>query len=133
VGLLPFFSAISRMSRNCSRTYPKDQRLLELDRGERDTDNLSPWPGVTVVGERMHQDEFMRRTLSLTVVPEDTRHKLEAISLNYLAKVRAIDPLSRAFALASHEDGGFGKCVPLNPDGSALGRIAFASISAFFG
>jgi hypothetical protein len=86
--------------------YPDDQRLLELDRGERDTDNLSPWPGVATVGERMHHDEFMRRTLMLTVVPEGRRHKLEAIGQGYLAKVRAIDPLSRALALASYEDGG---------------------------
>ena len=26
--------------------YPDDERLLQLDQGERDTDNLSPWPGV---------------------------------------------------------------------------------------
>ena len=48
--------------------YPDDQQLLELDRGERDTDNLSPWPGVASVGERMHHDEFMRRTLALTAI-----------------------------------------------------------------
>ena len=26
--------------------YPEDEKLVELDHGERDTDNLSPWPGV---------------------------------------------------------------------------------------
>ena len=26
--------------------YPDDERLLQLDHGERNTDNLSPWPGV---------------------------------------------------------------------------------------
>ena len=26
--------------------YPDDERLMELDRGKRDTDNFSPWPGV---------------------------------------------------------------------------------------
>jgi hypothetical protein len=86
--------------------YPDDQRLLQLDRGERDTDNLSPWPGVAAVGERMHHDEFMRRTLALTSVPEEKRFKLEAIGQGYLTKVRAIDPNSRALALASYEDGG---------------------------
>src|SRR5580704_19127834 len=43
--------------------YPADQQLQELDRGERNTDNLSPWPGVASVGERMNHDEFMKRTL----------------------------------------------------------------------
>ena len=53
------------------KLYPDDERLLELDHGERDTDNLSPWPGVAAVGERMHHDEFMRRTLELTKIPEE--------------------------------------------------------------
>jgi hypothetical protein len=86
--------------------YPDDQRLLELDRGERNTDNLSPWPGVAAVGERMHHDEFMRRTLALTAVPEERRFKLQAIGQGYLTKVRAIDSDSLALALASYEDGG---------------------------
>jgi hypothetical protein len=86
--------------------YPDDQQLLELDRGERDTDNLSPWPGVASVGERMHHDEFMRRTLALTAIPEERRLKLQAIGQSYLTKVRAIAPNSRALALASYEDGG---------------------------
>ena len=47
------------------KLYPDDDRLLELDDGERNTDNLSPWPGVATAGERMNYDEFMRRTLEL--------------------------------------------------------------------
>ena len=43
--------------------YPDDDRLLQLDRGERDTDNLPPWPGVAAPGERINHGEFMRRTL----------------------------------------------------------------------
>ena len=31
---------------------PEDELLKELERGECDTDNLSPWPGVAAVGER---------------------------------------------------------------------------------
>ena len=86
--------------------YPDDERLLELDRGERDTDNLSPWPGVAAVGERMHHDEFMRRTLELTTISEDRKRSLAAIGQAYLTRVRAIDDNSRAVALASYEDGG---------------------------
>ena len=86
--------------------YPDDGRLLELDRGERHTDNLSPWPGVAAVGERMNHDEFMRRTLELTKIPEIGRIVLSDIGNKYLKAARAIDPHIRALALATYEDGG---------------------------
>ena len=59
--------------------YPEDERLLQLDHGERNTDNLSPWPGVAAVGEKMNHDEFMRRTLELAKIPEIGR----IVSLRY--------------------------------------------------
>ena len=66
-----YFSTQFRESLEIARSlYPDDDRLLQLDHGERDTDNLSPWPGVAAVGERMNHDEFMRRTLELTAIPE---------------------------------------------------------------
>src|SRR6185312_7326645 len=72
-----FFSVQFRESLETTRKlYPDDERLLQLDRGERDTDNLSPWPGVAVRGERMNHDEFMRRTLTLTTIPESRRLRL---------------------------------------------------------
>ena len=86
--------------------YPDDERLLELDHGERNTDNLSPWPDVAAVGEKMNHDEFMRRTLRLTTIPEIGRLALTDIGNDYLRKVRAIDRSTRALALASYEDGG---------------------------
>ncbi len=86
--------------------YPDDARLLELDRGERDTENLSPWPGVAAVGERMHHDEFMRRTLELTTISEGTKRTLAAIGQAYLTRIRAMNDHTRAMALASYEDGG---------------------------
>ena len=86
--------------------HPDDERLLQLDYGERNTDNLSPWPGVAAVGEKMNHDEFMRRTLALTPIPEIERLALADIGSDYLRKVRAIDRKSRALALASYEDGG---------------------------
>jgi hypothetical protein len=88
------------------KLYPDDNQLLELDRGERDTDNLSPWPGVAAAGERMNHDEFMRRTLELEKIPETQQRNLAAIGQAYLSKVRAMDGNSRAMALASYEDGG---------------------------
>jgi hypothetical protein len=86
--------------------YPDDERLRQLDYGERNTDNLSPWPGVAAVGEKMNHDEFMRRTLELARIPEIGRMALAAIGSDYLKKVRAIDRGTRALALATYEDGG---------------------------
>jgi hypothetical protein len=86
--------------------YPDDERLLQLDHGERNTDNLSPWPGVAMAGEKMNHDEFMRRTLELAHISEIGRTVLSQIGNRYLRKVRAFDRASRALALASYEDGG---------------------------
>jgi hypothetical protein len=91
------------------KLYPEDERLLELDRGERDTDNLSPWPGVAALGEKMNHDEFMRRTLELGVIPETRRRDLTAIGQRYLSKIRSMDRETKAMALASYEDGGLEK------------------------
>jgi len=103
----------SMQFRECLETarklFPDDERLLELDRGERNTDNLSPWPGVAAPGEKMNHDEFMRRTLALRVIPESRRRDLTAIGQRYLSKVRAMDRNTRAMALASYEDGGLEK------------------------
>jgi hypothetical protein len=75
-----YFSVQFRENLEIARNlYPDDDRLLQLDHGERDTDNLSPYPGVAAIGERMNHDEFMRRTLGLTAVTEDTRRRLEAM------------------------------------------------------
>src|SRR5262249_40139427 len=86
--------------------HPDDPQLEELDRGERDTDNLSPWPDVAAPGERMEHDEFMRRTLRLQAIDAARRRRLEAVGAGYLATVRAIDHESRALSLASYENGG---------------------------
>ena len=102
-----YFSVQFRESLEIARNlYPDDDRLRNLDRGERDTDNLSPWPGVAAIGERMNHDEFMRRTLELTPIPDGERHRLKAIGESYLNTVRAMARKSRALALASYEDGG---------------------------
>src|SRR5260370_5184465 len=63
--------------------YPNDNRLIELDRGERDTDNLSPWPGVAAAGERMNHDYFMRRTLEVSKIPESRQRNLATIGQAY--------------------------------------------------
>lgn len=102
-----YFSTQFRENLEIARSlYPEDERLLELDRGERNTDNLSPCPGVARSGERMDHDEFMRRTLHLAPLPEERRHALEALGDTYLAEVRAMDKRTRAISLASYEDGG---------------------------
>ena len=105
-----FFSVQFRECLEIAREmYPDDERLLQLDHGERDTDNLSPWPGVAKPGEKMNHDEFMRRTLELAKIPEIGRIVLSDIGNKYLRTVRAIDPHIRALALATYEDGGLEK------------------------
>ncbi len=88
------------------RLYPDDKRLEELDRGERNTDNLSPCPGVVDVEEKVDHDEFMRRALRLEDIDELRRHRLLMIGNAYLNKVRAADDTTRALSLPSYEDGG---------------------------
>ena len=102
-----YFSVQFRESLEAAlRLYPKDDRLLQLDRGERDTSNLSPWPGVAEAGERMNHDEFMRRTLLLEKIDPSRERGLEDIGKAYLAKTRSLDEMTKALALASYEDGG---------------------------
>jgi len=86
--------------------FPDDERLEELDAGERNTDNLSPCPGVVAVGERVDHDEFMRRTLALEPIDPARELRLRAIGEAYLEKVRATGDLTRALSLATYEDGG---------------------------
>jgi hypothetical protein len=88
------------------RLHPNDKRLEELDRGERDTDNLSPCPGVVGVGEKVDHDEFMRRALRLEAIDELRRRRLLTIGAAYLDKVRAADDATRTLSLPTYEDGG---------------------------
>ena len=86
--------------------YPFDESLAELELGECNTDNLSPWPGVAKAGEAMNHDEFMRRALNLSPLCDRKRQALDAIGLRYLATVRRFDEETRARSIASYEDGG---------------------------
>ncbi|MFY9643373.1 MAG: hypothetical protein WCD20_12995 [Rhodomicrobium sp.] len=86
--------------------YPDDERLQELDRGERNTDNLSPWPGVAAPGEKLHHEEFMRRALALTPIAEERKRALGAMGSAYLKKVHSLDKMTRAISLSAYEDGG---------------------------
>jgi hypothetical protein len=88
------------------RMHPDDPKLNELLAGECHTDNLSPWPGVMAEGEKANHDEFMRRSLQLTSVDPATKARVEAIGVEYLAKMRAQSDLARAMSIASFEDGG---------------------------
>jgi hypothetical protein len=85
---------------------PHDKKLLELDLGERNTDNLSPYPGVVEEGEKVDHDDFMRRTLRLQPIDDARRRKLQAIGSAYLDKVRSMDAATRATSILSYEGGG---------------------------
>lgn len=102
-----FFSVQFRENLKIARSlYPNDKCLENLEQEECDTDNLSPWPGVARPGEPMNHDEFMRRVLALTPIPEATYQRLQESGQRYLAKTRAMDAESRAMSLTSYEDGG---------------------------
>ena len=85
---------------------PNDKKLLELDRGERNTDNLSPCPGIVEEGEKIDHDDFMRRALRLQPIDDVRRRKLQAIGSAYLDLVRGMDAATRATSILSYEGGG---------------------------
>ena len=102
-----FFSVQFRENLEVARRlHPTDDNLLELEQGECDTSNLSPWPGVAAPGERMNHDEFMRRSLALGPMSADKRQKFFVHGERYLAWVRGLDQPIRAMSIASYEDGG---------------------------
>ena len=88
------------------KMYPDDERLLQLDHGERDTDNLSPWPGVAKPRRENEPRRIHAQDAELAKIPEIGRIVLSDIGNKYLKTVRAIDPKIKALALATYEDGG---------------------------
>ena len=102
-----FFSIQFRENLLAARAlHPTDEKLLELEQGECDTDNLSPWPGVAQPGERINHDEFMRRTLMLAPVGAIKRNTFEATGERYVNWVRSLDQTTKTMSIASYEDGG---------------------------
>ena len=71
--------------------YPSDPKLVELRKGECDTDNLSPYPGIAEPGEKMNHDEFMRRTVAMSSLDGDVRKRIESLGRAYLAEVHRFD------------------------------------------
>ncbi len=86
--------------------YPEDEKLRQLEAGECNTDNLSPWPDIAQTGETMDHFEFMRRLLTLSPINEQRRNELDRIGQNYLHVTRAMTLQARAGSIASYEDGG---------------------------
>ena len=88
------------------KLYPEDRNLAELRKGECDTANLSPCPGIVEEGEKLNHDEFMRRVIAKASLDQGARERVEKLGLSYLAEVRRVDPLTKAMSIASYEDGG---------------------------
>jgi hypothetical protein len=86
--------------------YPSDRKLIELREGECDTDNLSPYPGIAREGEKMNHDEFMRRVMEASSLDRTTQDRVDSLGREYLARVGRMEPMTRAMALSSYEDGG---------------------------
>ena len=102
-----FFSVQFRENLEVARRlHPADDKLLDLEQGECETSNLSPWPGVAAPGETMNHDEFMRRSLALGPIADGKRHMFGARGQDYLSWVRGLDDTTRAMSIASYEDGG---------------------------
>ena len=102
-----YFSVQFRENLKIARhLYPDDDKLLDLEAAECDTDNLSPWPGVAATGERMDHDEFMRRSLALGSVTAAAQARFEDYGQRYLALNQSLDATTRAMSIASYEDGG---------------------------
>ncbi len=102
-----YFSIQFRESLKAARSlYPDDGKLIQLEREECDTANLSPWPGVAEPGESMNHDEFMRRALTLHPVSPARAHTLTGFGDTYLAATRAVSSQGQAASIASYEDGG---------------------------
>jgi len=103
-----YFSIQFRENLEIARALrPDDAKLAELWEGECDTDNLSPWPDVAAVGERMNHDEFMRRLLDFHAAGRDER--LTEAGRDYLERTRQIGDAARAASIASYEDGGLSR------------------------
>ncbi len=108
------------------RLYPHDEKLTKLREGECDTANLSPWPGVAAVGERLNHDEFVKRLLALEGVERDDY--LSQVGQAYLGRIREIDDVTRATSIASYEDGGLSRVFAAMlraPDWRGAGPSAF--------
>jgi hypothetical protein len=102
-----YFSIQFRENLQIARSlYPNDEKLKQLEQEECDTDNLSPWPGVVMHGEKVNHDEFMRRTLDLIPIERSKAVYFANVGAAYLEEVQKLDNTSRAASIASYEDGG---------------------------
>ena len=86
--------------------HPNDVKLQQLMEEECHTDNLSPWPGVASIGEKINHDEFVRRLLKLSPIDQARQWRLETIGRVYLDNVDKLDHMVRAASIGSYEDGG---------------------------
>lgn len=105
-----YFSVQFRENLQIARSlHPDDDMLWQLEKEECNTSNLSPWPGIAEVDEKMNHDEFMGRLLRLSPIDDDKRTVLDEIGQDYLDTTRSINPAARALSIASYEDGGLEK------------------------
>lgn len=88
------------------KLYPDDPLLKRLEREECCTDNLSPWPRVAALGEKLNHDDFVKRLLGLSPISPDLQQAAEEAGRTYLSRIREIDEGVRALSIASYEDGG---------------------------
>lgn len=86
--------------------FADDANMARLKDEECDTDNLSPYPGIALPGERMNHDTFMLRALRLSPVSQEDRDRFEAAGKIYARDILNIRPKARALSIGSYERGG---------------------------
>lgn len=86
--------------------FAEDSNMARLKDEECDTDNLSPYPGIAMPGERMNHDTFMQRALRLAPVSDEDRERFEAAGKIYARDIMNIRPKARALSIGSYERGG---------------------------
>jgi hypothetical protein len=102
-----YFSIQFRENLECTfEMHPDDAQLQCLVREECATDNLSPWPGVAALNEKMNHDEFMRRVVSLSPINPEVKANIEGVGQLYLSKTGQVGDNIKAMGIASYEAGG---------------------------
>jgi hypothetical protein len=86
--------------------FADDANMAKLKDEECDTDNLSPYPGIALPGERLNHDTFMLRALQLSPINRQTRQRLEEAGKIYAREILNIRPDARALSIGSYERGG---------------------------
>ena len=125
------FGSVSKLRAKC---IPKMNDCCNLIDGERNTDNLSPWPGV---GCGWRKNESRRVRCAGRLNSQKSRRSdgsvLSDIGNKYLKSVRAIDPKNQSIGSCHLRRRRARKSLSGDPHSTELERSASTGIQAFSG